>query len=350
MRWTRSMTLVEAHAEGEIGRVVTGGVIDLPGGSVLEKLNHLNGRDDALRRFAVYEPRGVAQMTTNLLLPPSRPEADAAFIPMQADRSHAMSGSNAMCVTTVLLETGMLPMTEPQSTVVLDTAAGVIEAEAACRDGKVERVSLNFFPSFCEALDVRLEVEGLGSITADIAFGGVYYALVDVAEVGLTISPTDARSLVDVGNRIKAAARAQVSVRHPETPSFDSVDFVMFTEVLDPAARQYRNATIMPPGRVDRSPCGTGTAARLAAMHARGVVGVGEETRMRSAIDSEFAAAVVATTHVGDKPAVRTRVSGRAWIYGLHQIGVDPSDPFAGGFTMADTWGEGIEHQIPRSR
>lgn len=347
MQWSKTLTVVGAHAEGEIGRVITGGVIDLPGQTVLDKLKHLNEQQDGLRRFALFEPRGCAQMTTNLLLPPSNPNADAAFIPMQADGSHAMSGSNAICVTTVLLETGILEMKEPETVVVLDTAAGLIKAVAACNNGKVHRVTLDFFPSYCEALDVPVEVEGLGTVLVDVAFGGVFYVMPKAPALGLSIDPAHARDMVETGNRIKTAAIEQVFVQHPETPSFNKIEFVMFTDDIDPTGLVFRNGTIMPPGRMDRSPCGTGTAARLAAMHARGAVGVGDKVSMRSTIDSEFRAEIVQETRVGDKPAVCARISGRAWIYGLHQLGCDPSDPFAGGFTMADTWGTGIDHVIP---
>lgn len=349
MQWSKTLSVVGAHAEGEIGRVVTGGVLDLPGSTVLEKLSYLNRENDALRRFALFEPRGCAQMTTNLLLPPSHPDADAAFIPMQADGSHAMSGSNAICVTTVLLETGILPMKEPSTTVVLDTAAGLVKAIAECKSGKVERVSLEFFPSFCEKLDAVIEVDGIGTLTVDIAFGGVYYAIPRAFDAGIKIDPTQAREMVDIGNRIKEAAVEQISVQHPEVPDFNKIEFVMFADDIDLAGHLYRNGTIMPPGRMDRSPCGTGTAARLAVMHARGIVDLGTKVRMRSTIDSEFGAEIIEETHVGDIPAVRTRISGRAWIYGFHQLGCDPTDPFSEGFTMADTWGTGVAHAVPKS-
>ena len=347
MRWGKMLTVVGAHAEGEIGRVLTGGVIDLPGESVLEKLHRLNADRDDLRRFVLYEPRGCAQMTTNLLLPPSHPQADAAFIPMQADASHAMSGSNAMCVTTVLLETGILPMSEPRTSVVLDTAAGLVRANALCRDGKVQSVTLDFFPSFAEHLDHSLEVEGLGTLTVDVAFGGVYYVMPKAQELGLTIEPGTARDMVELGNRIKSAAREQIVVRHPTTPEFDRLDFVMFCDRERSSDSVFRNGTIMPPGRMDRSPCGTGTAARLAVLHRKGEVRAGQEVEMRSTISSRFKAEILGESAVGDRPAVVPRITGRAWIYGIHQLGADPSDPFRNGFTLADTWGTGIEHEIP---
>ena len=349
MQWSRTITVVGAHAEGEIGRVVTAGVIDLPGATMRDKLRYLQNENDELRQFAMHEPRGCAQMTTNLLLPPCDPAADAAFIPMQADGSHAMSGSNAICVTTVLLETGILHMRDPITEVVLDTAAGLVKASARCQNGKVEQVSLDFFPSFCEQLSVPIEVPELGPIEVDVAFGGVYYAIVDTHQFGFEIHPSRARDMVDLGNRIKAAAESQIAVRHPEIPEFDHIEFVMFADTIDAEQRIFRNGTIMPPGRMDRSPCGTGTAARLAVMHQKGELSLGEKVQIRSTINSRFDAEITGETQVGTKPAITTRVTGRAWIYGIHQLGIDPSDPFPLGFTLADTWGTGIEHVIPDS-
>ena len=347
MQWSKTITVVGAHAEGEIGRVITAGVIDLPGATMREKLRYLQTELDELRRFALHEPRGCAQMTTNLLLPPCDSAADAAFIPMQADGSHAMSGSNAICVTTVLLETGILPMREPVTEVTLDTAAGLVRTTAHCKAGKVERVTLDFFPSFCEATGVTLELPGIGAVTLDVAFGGVYYVIANAAELGLEIVPDRARDMVEIGNKIKTEAVKQIAVSHPDIPEFDHVEFVMFADAVDSAKRIFRNGTVMPPGRMDRSPCGTGTAARLAVMHAKGELGVGDKVEMRSTINSRFDAEITGETRVGDRPAVTTRITGRAWIYGIHQLGRDPSDPFPEGFTVADTWGTGIEHVIP---
>ncbi len=347
MQWSKTITVVGAHAEGEIGRVITAGVIDLPGATMREKLRYLQTENDALRRFAMHEPRGCAQMTTNLLLPPCDPAADAAFIPMQADGSHAMSGSNAICVTTVLLETGILPMHEPVSEVVLDTAAGLVKTRASCKNGKVECVTLDFFPSFCERLAMPLDVPGVGTVEVDVAFGGVYYAIVEAAQLGLEITPDRARDMVELGNHIKTAAEHQITVCHPEIPEFDHIEFVMFADTVDHENHIYRNGTVMGPGRMDRSPCGTGTAARLAVMHQKDELSVGGKVQIRSIINSRFDAEITAETRVGNRPAVTTRITGRAWIYGIHQLGRDPTDPFPEGFTLADTWGTGIEHVIP---
>ncbi len=347
MRWSKVITVVGAHAEGEIGRVLTAGVVNEPGLSMLERLNWLNNEADHIRRFCLFEPRGAAQMTVNLLTPPSSPDADIGFIPMQGDGAHAMSGSNAMCVTTVVLETGMFEITEPQTIVRLDTAAGMIVATANCLEGRVQSVALDFLPSFVEALDCIINVDGVGQVKLDVAFGGVYYVIVDITQFGFKIAPDNAKQLVDLGNLIKLAAIQQLSVQHPEIIDFNQIEFCMFTDVEDDENRVYRNATIMPPGRIDRSPCGTGTAARLAVMHARGEVKMHENVTMCSTIGSRFEAQISGNVEIGKLKGVTTRISGRAWIYGIHQLGVDPTDPFQTGFTMADTWGDGIEHTLP---
>jgi len=346
MKWSRTINIVGAHAEGEIGRVITGGVLPVSGDTMLERMHWLNEHGDHLRRFALFEPRGAAQMTVNLLTPACDPSADAGFIPMQGDGSHAMSGSNAICVTTVLLETGMLEMIEPTTTVTLDTPAGLVQSHAACKDGKVSNVKLDFFPSFCEQLSVPVVVEDMGEVIVDVAFGGVYYILVDVNQLNLRIEPAFAQSLVKAGNQILRAAQRQLTVNHPTVDAFNKIEFCMFTDTENAAERILRNATIMPPGRLDRSPCGTGSAARLAVMHQRGEINVDDDVVMRSAIGSRFYTRIRETTTVGDRAAVLPSITGRAWIYSIGQYGVDPDDPFPLGFTLSDTWGDGIEHEI----
>ncbi|BCX67629.1 proline racemase family protein [Pseudomonas izuensis] len=340
MRWKKTLQMADVHCEGEIGKVITGGVIDIPGKTMLDKMNYLNEVDDSLRRLVILEPRGCLQMSVNLLLPPTRPEAQAGFIVLQADKAHPMSGSNCICVVTALLELGMVPMQEPMTTVVLDTPAGLVTAHALCEDGRCRSVSLDMVPSFVEQLDVSIQTPEFGLIKADIAFGGVYYALIDVDQVGLTISPENARALATQGVRLKGLINEQVNVRHPLFKELNEVAYVMFRHRLD--AKTYQTCTTLPPGRVDRSPCGTGSSANLATLSARGLVAVGDTLTSRSTIGGEFAVELLGLTEVGGKPAVLPRVTGRAWIYGLHQIGVDPDDPLAAGFMLSDTWGEGF--------
>ncbi len=339
MRWSRMVTVVGAHAEGEVGRVVTGGVVEVAGKTMLDKMRYLKSNDHWIRRFVLFEPRGSAQMSVNLLLPPTRAGADAAFLVMQADGCHAMSGSNAMCVTTVLLETGMLPMVEPVTRVVLDTPAGLVTADAACQGGRCERVTLEFVPSFVEQLGQPLEVEGLGTLRVDVAYGGDYFCLVDAAACGFKVTPDEARDMVALGRQIRRAARRQIPVRHPEIPDLREISFVMFCAGAAGAAEPVRNGTVIHPGRLDRSPCGTGTAARLAVLHAKGELGLAQPLELRSVIDSSFRAEVVRTTMVGERPAIVPRISGRAWIYSVGQLGLDPSDPYPLGYTLSDTWG-----------
>lgn len=339
MDLTHVVELLGVHAEGEVGRIIVSGAPEIPGSSMVEKMNHINAIDDSLLRRCLYEPRGAAQMTVNLLVPACREDADMGFLPIQPDGAHAMSGSNAMCVATALLETGMMPPRGPDTVVRLDTPAGLVAATASWTGSKVERVEVDMPPSFVEHLDHPLEVEGLGPIAVDVAFGGCYYALIDAGSLGFELVPQEARRLVELGLRIAEAAAEQIAVRHPDTPDFDRIEYPMF--VAGEGSR-IRNATIIPPGRIDRSPCGTGTAARLAVLHERGELDAGVEVSVRSIIGGEFLARIAGKATVGDRDAVRPKVSGRAWLYGRHTLGVDPSDPFPLGYTLSDTWGAGM--------
>ena len=340
MRWKQTLQLAEVHCEGEIGKVITGGVLGIPGASMLDKMNYINEVDDSLRRLVTLEPRGCLQMSVNLLLPPTRPEAQAGFIVLQADKAHPMSGSNCICVVTALLELGMVPMQEPETTVVLDTPAGLVTARAQCADGRCLSVSLDMVPAFVEHLDLAIDTEQFGRINIDVAFGGVYYALIDVAQTGLSIAPENARALADAGVALRAVINRQLNIQHPLLPSVNEVAYVMFRNRLD--ARTYQTCTTLPPGRVDRSPCGTGSSANLATLAARGLVQAGDQLVSRSTIGGQFQVELLGHGQVGGRPAVLPRVTGRAWLYGLQQLGVDPDDPLAAGFMLSDTWGAGI--------
>lgn len=340
MRWKKTLQLAEVHCEGEIGKVITGGVLDVPGRTMLDKMNYINEVDDSLRRLVTLEPRGCLQMSVNLLLPPTRPEAQAGFIVLQADKAHPMSGSNCICVVTALLELGILPMQEPLTTVTLDTPAGLVVAQAECRDGRCLNVSLDMVPAFVEALDLQVPTAQHGTLTVDVAFGGVYYALIDVDQVGLSIAPEHARELAELGVELKHEIGRQVRVQHPLLPSVNEIAYVMFRHRLD--ARTYQTCTTLPPGRVDRSPCGTGSSANLATLAARGLVKVGDQLTSRSTIGGEFTLGLRGLIEVAGRPAVLPRVTGRAWLYGLQQLGIDPDDPLAAGFMLSDTWGAGF--------
>ncbi len=337
MHWKKVVSLIDVHCEGEVGKVITSGIADLPGTTMLEKMDYINKVDDSVRRFVVFEPRGCAAGSVNLLLPPTDPRADAAFMIFQADEAHPMSGSNAICVTTALLETGMVDMQEPVSELVLETPAGLVTARAHCDTGRCRSVSIDMPLSFVEALDFEIETETWGTVRGDIAYGGCYYAIVDVDQVGLKIEPGSARLLVEHGVALKNAFNAATDISHPEFPSIDHIAYVMFRDRDEDGA--VRTCTTLMPGRADRSPCGTGSSANLAVMHARGEIDIGGKTTSRSIIGSEFSVELMSEGVVGNKPAVQPRITGRAWLFGMQQLGLDPEDPFPLGYALSDTWG-----------
>lgn len=337
MRWSRTIQTVDVHCEGEIGRVITGGVLNVPGATMAEKLHHLNTVDDSLRRWLCSEPRSGPAGSFCLLVPACDPKADVGFIVLQPDQAHAMSGSNAICATTALLETGMIPMREPESRVTLDTAAGLVVATATCAGGKVVKVTLDMPPSFVTRQDAVIETAEWGPVRYDLCFGGVFYALVDVDQVGLTIVPENARALAMTGVELRNRIAAVEPALHPTTPALNGLSYVMFRSVEPDGA--LRTCTTLRPGRADRSPCGTGSNSNMAVRNARGLAKPGDVVVSRSIIGGEFVTEFVEETSVGPYRATRNRVSGQAWIYGISQIGLDPSDPFPLGFTLSDTWG-----------
>ncbi|WP_120631539.1 proline racemase family protein [Ruegeria sp. EL01] len=337
MRWTRTLQLVDVHCAGEIGRVVTGGVLDIPGETMADKLEHINKVDDSLRRLLCSEPRSGPAGSVVLLVPSTTPEADTGFIVLQPDQAHAMSGSNAMCAVTAILETGMKEMVEPETEVALDTAAGLVRAVAQCENGKVTKVVLDMPPSFVLVKDAVIDTPNWGQITFDICFGGVFYALVDVEQLGLAISPENARSLAMDGVALREMIASQCLIKHPTTSALDGLAYVMFRSFDEDGA--VRTCTTLRPGRVDRSPCGTGSNANMAVWHASGNAKPGDLLVSRSIIGSEFTTVFVSETRIGDHVATKNKISGQCWIYGISQIGLDPTDPFPLGFSLSDTWG-----------
>lgn len=339
MRWKKTIQLLDVHCEGEIGKVAIGGVPKIPGETIAAQLHWLNTdpKGQELRRFLVLEPRGAPIGSVNLLLPAKHPDADAGFVILQPDQAHASSGSNSICVTTALLESGIVEMQEPETTVVLDTAAGLVRAVATCRDGRCEKVRLTMVPSFVDQLDLQVETPQWGTLSVDICFGGVFYALIDASAIGVRIEKTNARQLVEAGMVLKELLNRTVPVVHPEIDAISGIAYVMFRDV-DPDGA-IRTCTTMWPGRVDRSPCGTGNSANLAALHARGKVKVGDVMTSRSIIGSEFEVGLSAVTEIAGRPAVIPTITGRGFTFGLHQVALDPFDPMAGGFALTDVWG-----------
>jgi proline racemase len=340
MRLNNAITVIGCHAEGEVGRVVTGGVLPPPGDTLMAQKLHLERSADGLRKFLLYEPRGGAFVHANLVVPAKTPGAAAGFIIMEPTDYPPMSGSNCICVATVLLETGMIPMQEPETRVTLETPGGLVPIVAQCRDGKCVSVRLENVPCYAAALDVPVEVPGLGTVRMDVGYGGAFFGIVDARALGFSITPDEARDLVVAGEKIKAAAVEQHPVRHRENPDIHTITFTQFIGpvTMDEGVKTARNTVVISPGKLDRSPCGTGTSARLAVMHAKGQIATGERFISRSVIGSRFDASVVRETAVGGEPGIVPSIEGRAWITGIHTYGLDPTDPFPQGYTLSDTW------------
>src|SRR5215218_7097418 len=346
MRARRMITVVGCHAGGEIGNVVVGGVLAPAGATVFEQMQTLRREGDSLRKLLLREPRGSVACHANLVVPATRADCDAGFIIMEPTEYPPMSGSNTICTTTVLLETGMLPMAEPETVVRLEAPGGVVEARARCRDGRCESVELTNVASFVEQLDAPLEVGGFGTLTVDVAYGGMWYAIVDAEALGFALEPGEARELSLVGELIHAAARDQLSCVHPENPEISGVSIVQIAEPWRGAGEVSRNAVVVAPGRLDRSATGTGLSARMAALHARGQMRVGDAMTHASVLGTTFDGRIVAETRIGDRAAIVPAIRGSAWITGITQVFVDPDDPFPEGYLLPDTWGvSGLDEQ-----
>ncbi|PLB47409.1 proline racemase [Aspergillus steynii IBT 23096] len=350
MHFNQMINVVGCHCAGEVGDVIVGGVLNPPGCSTMyDKLVYFRDHADHIRQQMLNEPRGRPAMCMNLVLPPCDPLADAGFLIMESEEYPPMSGGNTICTATVLLETGMVKMSEPTTTILLDTAAGPVSVTADCENGKCKAVAFDNVPSFVFALDYRVEVPGLGTVSVDIAWGGMIYAIVDAASVGLRIRNQDGPRLIEVGERIKQAVQRAFTPVHPENPQIRGVSILEFTDPLqeDSAGKKVAvNTVVVSPGRFDRCPCGTGSSARMAVMHARGQLAVGEKFDHRSIIDSSFECHIRGTTRVGGYDAVLPTVKGSAWITGFKQMVLDPTDPFPRGFRVGDQWhvSEAVEH------
>ena len=340
MRTEKIVHVISAHAEGEVGDVIVGGVAPPPGDTLWAQSRWI-AEDGRLRAFVLNEPRGGVFRHVNLLVPPKDPRADAAFIIMEPEDTPPMSGSNSICVATVLLDAGILPMQEPVTEMTLEAPGGLVTVRADCRNGKAERIAVDNLPSFAGRLDAPLEVEGVGALTVDTAYGGDSFVVVDAAEFDLRLSADEAHDIARLGVRITAAADAQIGFEHPTNPDWRHFSFCLFAGPLTqgPDGLETRAAVAIRPGKVDRSPTGTALSARMALLHARGDMRVGDTLTARSVIDSTFVGRILGETSVGGRPAIRPEVSGRAWITGVHQHMLDPSDPWPDGYRLSDTWG-----------
>ncbi len=339
MRSSKTIHTVSAHAEGEVGDVITGGVPPPPGATLWEQSRWI-ARDATLRDFMLNEPRGGVFRHVNLLVPPKDPKAHAAWIIMEPEDTPPMSGSNAICVATVLVETGIVAVTEPETVLTLEAPGGLVEARVAVCCGRAERVTIQNVPAFAGRLGAALEVEGIGTLTVDTAYGGDSFVIADATTLGFALTPDEARDLAETGIRITAAANEQLAFTHPENPDWNHISFCQIAAPVEMqgGVATGRNAVAIRPAKIDRSPCGTGCSARLAVLHARGRLKVGDRFTGVSLIGSVFHCTIAAETTVADRPAIVTTLSGRAWITGTHQHMLDPDDPWPGGTRISDTW------------
>jgi proline racemase len=341
---------VDLHAAGEHGRVIVGGVLDVPGRTMFEKMKHFEANADDLRKRMLREPRGYPAANCNLILPPTHPDADAGYVIMEQVEYPGMSGTNTICVTTVLLETGMLPMREPVTELLLEAPAGLIRVRAECSGGKVTSVTFRNVPAFATHLDAPIEVPTLGTVVVDVAYGGMFYVIAEAAQFGLRLTPDEGRDIVRITEMVKAAAREQLPVVHPEEPAFAGITIGQLSGPPSGPHADMRNVVTVSTGEldwerpatwtgaIDRSPCGTGTSARMATLFARGRLGLNRDFRHEGILGTVFTGRLVEETQVGPYRAVVPTISGQAWITGFNTLVVDPSDPFPDGFTVGDIW------------
>ncbi|MCB1400500.1 MAG: proline racemase family protein [Rhodobacteraceae bacterium] len=340
MRSSKTIHVISAHAEGEVGDVIVGGVAPPPGDTIWEQSRWI-ARDGALRNFVLNEPRGGVFRHVNLLVPPKDPQADAAFIIMEPEDTPPMSGSNSICVSTVLLDGGIVPMTEPETHLVLEAPGGLVRVRAECRNGKAERIFVQNLPSFAAQLDAALEVEGLGTLRVDTAYGGDSFVIVDAAAMGFALTADEAHDIARLGVRITDAANAALGFEHPENPDWTHFSFCLFAGPVTRNGTELSAgaAVAIQPGKVDRSPTGTALCARMAVLHARGEMRPEDRLTAVSLIGSTFTGRILGQTTVGGRPAILPELSGRGWITGIHQHMLDPDDPWPEGYRLSDTWG-----------
>jgi proline racemase len=349
-----TLDAIEVHAEGEPGRILTSAASLVKGDTMAERLQYCKENLDWLRRLMLHEPRGYPGLCSVILLPPVNEGSDFGIVVLEQGGFTPMSGSNTICAVTAALEEGLVPVRGPETVVTIDTAVGTIQAIAKVHDGKVLSVTVVNVPAFVVELDHPLEVPEFGTVPVDVVFGGQFFAQAKAADLGLELHPDNGKELARAGALIKMAALEQISCTHPENPLISGVNLVMLHTGDRVPGRQDRNTVVLSNGKLvpsdpstwtgalDRSPCGTGTSARMAALHARGQLAIGEDFSHHSIIGSEFIGRLTGTTTTaGGKEAVLPTVTGRGWVTGRSQWLLDPTDPFPTGYTVGDIWAPG---------
>jgi proline racemase len=336
VRSKRLLSAIDAHAAGSPERVVVSGVPALPCNTMLEKARYVCDNLDHLRTFLVHEPRGHGNMYASLIVPPSVEDADVGVVYLEVGGYPTMCGHGTIAICTVLVETGIVEAKEPETKIALDTPAGLVRAQVAVGDGQAESVTIQNVPSFLYRADIEVQTPNLGRVRLDIAYGGNFCAILPADRVGLEVVPERANDLIACGTEIWKAVNEQISVHHPEEPGIDCVNYVQFSATASDPRAAMKNAVVAPPTSIDRSPCGTGTSARMAALHAQGKLDLGEEFVHESIIGSLFSGVLVEEIEVGEFSAVVPTITGSAYITGMHQFMLDPRDPFPAGFLLGE--------------
>ena len=339
MKNKKTIEIVSCHAEGEVGNVIIEGVEIPPGNTIWEQSRWIH-EDQSLRQFVLNEPRGGVFKHINLLVPPKNPKAVQGFIVMEPEHTPPMSGSNSICVSTVILNKGIVPMQEPITEFILEAPGGLVPIKAYCENGKANSIEIHNVASFADKIDVSLEVEGVGTLRVDTAYGGDSFVLVDAKKLGFDITPDEAKDLARVGSKITAAANQQLGFSHPENKDWNHISFCEFAHPIfeEGGIKVSKNTVVIDPGKLDRSPCGTGCSARMAVLHAKGDLKKGDRMIGRSILDSRFDCQIVEEVLIGNQIAIIPSIKGRAWITGTHQLDLDDDDPFPNGYRLSDTW------------
>ena len=339
MKSNKLIQIVSCHAEGEVGNVIVEGVSPPPGENLWEQASWIH-QDQRLRQYVLNEPRGGVFKHVNLLVPARNPKAIQGFIIMEPEHTPPMSGSNSICVATVLLNTGIVKIQEPVTEFILEAPGGLVPIKAFCENGKAKSIEIQNVVSFTDKLDVDLEVKGIGTLKVDTAYGGDSFVLVNATELGFEIKPDEAKDISEIGVKITAAANQQLGFTHLENSDWSHISFCELALPIfeEEGIKVSRNTVVIDPGKLDRSPCGTGCSARMAVLNAKGEMKKGDRMIGHSIIDSRFDCAIVNEVNIGNKKAIIPSIRGRAWITGTHQLTLDSDDPWPEGYRLTDTW------------
>ena len=351
MKVSNMIHAVDLHACGEPGRVIVGGVLDVPGESMFDKMQHLSQKADSLRLRMLREPRGYPAANCNLILPSNNPEAVAGFVIMEQTEYPGMSGTNTICVVTTLIETGMVEVNEPFTDFKLDTPAGLISIRAEVSNGKATNVTFENVPAFSVYTNESISVPEIGEVKVDVAYGGMFYVILDSEELGLKLSPENGGEIVRVAEMVKAIASEKLPVVHPENKEISGITIAVVSGPPENPAATLKNVVVVSTGKldwdrpetwkgvIDRSPCGTGTCAKMASLFEKNMLDVDTDFIHEGILGTTFTGRLVRKTKVGNYDAVVPTITGRAWITGFAQYVVDANDPFPEGYTIGDIWG-----------